>query len=262
MGMDYTYIKCAQKGELFELILNRSEKSNALNLQFIREITECLGDIEKDETIRIVVLRGEGKNFCAGADLEWMSKAAQLNYDANYSESLELADLFSEIFNSNKLFIALVQGACYGGGVGLAAVCDFIIAEHSAVFSLSEVRLGLVAATISPYIIYRIGVQRAKSLILTGEPKSATQMEQYGFVDTIVGEKEAENELASLIHLLLQGGNQAQQKIKSLFNRGFHHENKTSLREKTAEIIAESRVSPEGMEGIRAFLEKRKPEWK
>ena len=262
MEKDYSTIGFQHNGPQAYIILNRPEKGNALNLEMIRELKDCLSQIEQSPVIRIVILKGDGNNFCSGADLKWMAAAAEYNFERNLEESEELANLFRTIFTSQKLFIAKVHGACYGGGIGLAAACDFIVSSDSARYAFSEVRLGLVPATISPYIVFRLGKQRAKRLMLTGEQKSASQLELAGLVDLTICEEEIDSQIDKLIAALLQGGSEAQRNIKKLLN-GFNSiTSDETLYRKTAELIADSRVSDEGREGINAFLEKRKPKWK
>jgi methylglutaconyl-CoA hydratase len=262
MENQYTYLTRKQNGPICELCLNRPKKGNALNIGFIREMNDCIRAVELSEAIRIVVVRAEGDHFCAGADLNWMADAAKLDYHSNYNEGLELANLFAGIFHSKKLFIAMVHGGCFGGGVGLASACDFVIAVDSAIFSFTEVRLGLVPATIAPYVTFRIGTQKAKRLMLTGERKTAVQMEASGLIDILVCANEAETELAKLTSVLLHGGAEAQMSIKSLLHSDIVTDFSEELQVRTAEIIARSRVSEEGKEGITSFLEKREPEWK
>ncbi len=263
MNTNYQHIQVDTEGAVARLRINRPGKRNALDLATIRELTACSKELSDHRTIRFVVLSGTGDHFCAGADLQWMAAAADLDYDQNLGESMELARLFATIFRSPKIFIATVKGACYGGGIGLAAACDLVIASDSAEFAFSEVRLGLVPATISPYVVYRMGVQKSKRLMLTGERKKAGQLEGTGLIDFLTCDEEIGEDTEKLIKTLLKGGNLAQQEIKRLLNSYSLEdlESSDSLIRHTASLIARSRVSDEGREGIKAFLEKRDPDW-
>jgi methylglutaconyl-CoA hydratase len=248
-------------GDTATIWLNRPSKGNAMNMDLIREFTDQLRDWENRKSLRFILIRGRGKHFCAGADLNWMSASAGLTKEENLRESQELAALFESVYHSGKICIAVVEGACYGGGIGLASVCDFVFAGSGAIFSFGEIRLGLVPATIAPFVAGRTGTSRAKRLMLTGRVINAEEAMEAGLVDQLIPDKEAENEIAALLKVLRAGSPKAQEKIKSLLNSLTNEAYSDEIRDRTSQMIAESRISDEGREGIRAFLEKRTPNW-
>lgn len=249
------------EGAVCKIWLNRPEKGNAMNLSLIREMNKIITKINDSNRIQYVVLGGKGKNFCSGADLFWMKQAGELNYEDNLGESLELAELYHQIFYSNKIFIGQITGACYGGGIGLAAACDFVLASNDSRFAFSEVRLGLVPATIAPYVVHRIGGRKARQVMLTGDELSAEEMRSLGIVDFIVGFDCLDEELKKLIKKLSLGGKQAQRSIKQLISDLESGTNWKDIKHYTAEILARARSSSEGIEGLLAFIEKRRPNW-
>jgi methylglutaconyl-CoA hydratase len=243
------------------ICLNRPEKGNALNLDMIRKLNEILLECEQDARLRFIMMEAKGPNFCAGADLIWMLNAAKLSDEENRQECIELAALFENINKSSKIFIAKITGGCYGGGVGLVAVCDFAFATDKSEFSFGEVRLGLVPAIIAPYIIYRIGFQWAKMLMLTGDKITSGQAHALKLIDYVSAESEIENRVQKHLALLRRGGPNAQMSIKKLLHGSILNDQLPEINSLTAEITATMRVSEEGQEGILAFLEKRNPKW-
>lgn len=243
------------------LWLNRPQVGNALNLEMIREITNHVKEIELDKQIRFVIFKAKGQSFCTGADLVWMASSTKLSAEENFNESMELAELFEAIFFSSKIYFAVVKGACYGGGIGLASACDFVLAHESAIFSFSEVKLGLIPATIAPFIVNRIGFIRAKTFMLTGNKISADDALKLRLVDEVFKTDNEETILTNYLGILREGGPVAQQGIKKLINSWSLSDYREGPKKQTAEIIARARISDEGKEGIKAFLEKRKPDW-
>ncbi len=247
--------------ELCKLWLNRPEKGNAMNISLIRELNKIVAEINEDNRIQYVVLGGKGTSFCSGADLFWMKQAGEMNYEDNLNESLELAELYHQIFYSNKIFIGRITGACYGGGIGLAAVCDFVIASDDSKFAFSEVRIGLVPATIAPYVVHRTGGHKARQVMLIGDELSATEMNALGIVDFVTEPDQIDIELEKLIKKLSLGGKRAQHSIKQLISDLENITDWRDVKHYTAEILARARSSAEGKEGLLAFLEKRRPNW-
>lgn len=243
--------------------INRPDKHNAFNAEVIAELTDALQAADRDEKVRIIVLTGAGKSFSAGADLNWMKSMASYSEDENLEDSLKLAELMQVLDNVRKPSIARVNGHVFGGGVGLVSCCDIAIAVESARFSLSEVKLGLVPAVISPYVIAAIGERQARRFFLTAEAMAAPVAQQIGLVHEVVPASELDSVVEKEIDLLLQGGPQAQAAAKHLVRQVCHADidAENHLKQTTAELIAQMRVSEEGQEGLAAFLEKRKPRW-
>lgn len=239
---------------------NRPEVHNAFNDQMIEELTHVFKDIQERESVRVVVLTGEGESFSAGADINWMRKVKDYSFEENFENSLKLADLFYFVYSLPKPTIARVNGTAIGGGTGLVAVCDIAIASSVAKFSFSEVKLGLVPACISPYVIRKCGEGRTREFFLTGERLSAEKALSAGLVNQVVPPKELDEAVEDLVSQLLSSGPQAIGVCKELLG------NVPSLsfeeaKEYTARVLSGLRISDEGQEGTKAFLEKRKPKW-
>lgn len=245
------------------ITLNRPEKHNAFNADVIASLTNALLEADRTANVRIVVLTGAGKSFSAGADLNWMKSMASYSEAENIEDSLKLAELMQVLDNLRKPTIARVNGHVFGGGVGLVSCCDIAIAVESAKFALSEVKLGLVPAVISPYVIAAIGERHARRFFLTAEAMAASVAQQIGLVHEVVPMGELDVAVEKEIDLLLQGGPKAQAAAKHLVRQVCHADIDTEnhLKQTTAELIAQMRVSDEGQEGLSAFLEKRKPRW-
>jgi methylglutaconyl-CoA hydratase len=243
------------------ITLDRAEKHNAFDDKMIAELLKALEDIESDETIRLLVLRAAGKNFSAGADLDWMRRMADYDHEQNLADAMQLARLMYSLNRLNSPVIALVQGASFGGGVGLIAACDIAIASSDAIFSLSEVRLGLIPSVISPYVIAAIGARAARRYFLTGERFDAGRALQLGLVHEVVDPESLDACLQRCIDELLSSGPKAQAAAKDLIHHVDRRAIDESLIEETARRIAEIRASDEGREGLDAFLQKRKPDW-
>ena len=239
---------------------NRPEVHNAFNDQMIDELTAVFSELKGRADVRVVVLTGAGKSFSAGADINWMRKVKDYSFEENFKNSLKLADLFYLIYSLPKPTIARVNGAAIGGGTGLVAVCDLAVASSTAKFSFSEVKLGLVPACISPYVIRKCGEGRAREFFLTGERLSADKALSAGLVNRVVAPGELDGVVDGLIDQLLSSGPQAmgvcKQLLESVPNQSFEE-----AKEYTARVLAGLRVSEEGQEGTKAFLEKRRPKW-
>lgn len=261
MNTNYNTLEIQTANQTATIWLNRPEIHNAFNEVMISELIKAFNEVSALDDVRVVVLRGHGKSFCAGADLNWMRDVAQYSYEQNYKESLQLSDCFFTIYNCPKPTIALVHGAAIGGANGLLSACDMAICDDETVFSLSEVKIGIVPACISPYVIKRVGEYGAKELMLTGKRIKGKEAGHFRLVNKSLPDIELEAYLDELISLLKSSGPKAMTQCKTLIDQV---SNKISLHEAlsyTAQMIAEIRASEEGQEGMAAFLEKRKPEW-
>ncbi len=241
--------------------LNRPQLRNAFDDVLIGELTAAFKALDADSAVRVVVLAGEGPAFCAGADLNWMKRMAGYGYEQNLADARALADMLATLDRLQKPTIARVHGPAFAGGVGLVAACDMAIGSMDAKFCLSEAKLGLSPATISPYVIRAMGARMARRYFLTAEVFDAEEAYRIGLLSALVPAAELDRALDTLVEQLLAGGPQALARIKDLIR---HVESATiddALAADTAKRIAEIRVSPEGRDGIASFLEKRKPSW-
>src|SRR6266513_4828269 len=240
------------------ITMRRPEVHNAFNKQLIKDLMTAFTDLLTDTQLHAVVLTGDGPSFSAGADLNMMRESAVFTHEQNLNDALRLADLFDTINNFPCPVVARVNGTAMGGGLGLIAVCDIVIAVESARLAFSEVKLGIAPAVISPYVVRKIGETHARVLFVTGERFSAARGRDIGLVHTVVSLPELDAALEKTLNELLSSGPQALRACKALaLNVGsMQHE---TARRYTAETIAALRVSAEGQEGLRAFLEKRKP---
>lgn len=260
---DYETIRleATQEG-LAVITLARPEVHNAFNALMIAELTDAFELLEDQQTIRMLILRGEGKSFSAGADLEWMKLAATHTRDDNEEDAVRLATMLRKLFELPQMTLALVHGAAMGGGAGLVAACDVAVAMKGTKFRFSEVRLGLTAATISPFVIDAIGPRWARALFVTAETFDADYAEKMGLVHYTVKDQAEmtamEEHLADLVFAAAPG---AVADSKALVRDVTGQEIDRNLGHDTAKRIAARRVSDEGKEGIAAFLEKRKPNW-
>lgn len=256
----YTTIEIEQQPPIATIWLNRPEVRNAFNATMIAELTDAFITLGGLRDVRVIVLRGRGKVFCAGADLNWMKEAAQYSYEQNRKESAQLAQCFKTIYDSPKPTIAVVQGAAMGGANGLLAACDVAYATDEAVLAFSEVKIGLVPATIAPYILKRIGESKTKELMLTGKKTKGVQAARLGLVNQSAPEAELEALVEATISELLTAGPASVTQCKTLL-AGLSAKPLEAAIPYTTELIAQARVSPEGQEGMKAFLEKRNPDW-
>jgi|Deesub1362B_J571_1020462.scaffolds.fasta_scaffold00181_10 methylglutaconyl-CoA hydratase len=248
------------KNQVAKISLNRPQVHNAFNKIMVKELFLAFQQTTKDSEIRVVVLTGKGKSFCAGADLNWMREIVNYSYEENLEESKQIAELLHLIYSLPKPTIAQINGTTIGGGTGLMAACDIIIASENAKFGLSEVKLGLVPAVISPYVIKRIGESFARRYFLTGERLTAEEALRIGLVNKIVPEEELDKEVEKIVTFLLTSGPNAIANCKELLKR-IPNMSLEEAKSYTAKMIADLRISEEGQEGMSAFLEKRKPNW-
>ncbi len=241
--------------------LNRAEVHNAFNDTVIADLTGVLRRLGDDDKVRAVVLRAEGKSFSAGADLSWMQRMAGYGHAENLADAGALAELMRVLNFLPKPTVARVQGAAFGGGVGLVACCDIAIASDAASFSLSEVRLGLIPAVISPYVVAAIGERAARRYFLTAERFGADEALRIGLVHQVVPADQLDSAVDTILTRLSEGGPAAQRAAKDLIFTVAHRPIDAGLIHDTAERIATIRASAEGREGLAGFLEKRKPAW-
>ncbi|HEX7733441.1 MAG TPA: enoyl-CoA hydratase-related protein [Ktedonobacteraceae bacterium] len=240
--------------------MNRPEVHNALNTQLLSDLKIAFDELSQDDSLSGVVLTGAGKSFSAGADLEMMQAAARATQEQNQEEALQLASTF-ELINTFPIpLVARVNGAAMGGGLGLLAVCDIVIAAESARLAFSEVKLGIAPAVISPYVVRKIGPSWARRLFVTGERFTPALARGIGLVHTVVAPAELDAEVDNMVKELLGGGPYALRACKALA-RDIGDLDDDAARAITAETIAHLRVSEEGQEGLKAYLEKRKPRW-
>jgi methylglutaconyl-CoA hydratase len=256
----YQTIETEITNRIFTIWLNRPDVHNAFNETMLVELTECLSTLPGDDVL-CVVLRGRGKSFCAGVDLNWMKDVAKNSYEKNYQESLLLSKCFYTIYSCPKTTIAIVHGVSLGGANGLLSACDLAYCADNAVFSLSEVKIGIVPACISPYIIKRLGEYGTRELMLTGRRISGKEAEKFHLVNQSVPLENLDEHVDSVIAMLRTSGPAAMSHCKNLIDKVSNNLTLMEAYDYTARIIAEIRASDEGQEGMNAFLEKRKPKW-
>jgi methylglutaconyl-CoA hydratase len=254
-------LQIEKAGKVATVRLNRPDKHNAFDEHLIAELTHAFRDLASDGAVRVVVLAANGQSFSAGADLDWMKRMSAMGRTENERDAMALANLMEAIERCPKPVIGMIQGAAFGGGVGLVACCDIAIATSSASFCLSEVRLGLIPAVISPYVAAAIGPRACRRYFLTAEKFDAATAAKLGLIHRVVEPEALEAARDETIKVLLTGGPAAQAAAKDLIRRVTGAPIDDALRRDTAARIADARASTEGKEGIAAFLEKRKPNW-
>ena len=245
---------------VFTIALNRPEVHNAFNKTMLIELTDCFETVSQEEVL-CILLKGMGKSFCAGVDLNWMKSVSQNSYEVNYEESLLLSKCFLSIYNCQKPTIAVVHGVALGGANGLLSACDLAYCTDDATFSLSEVKIGIVPACISPYVIKRIGEYGAKDLMLTGRRINGKEAEGFKLVNKSVDASQLDETVSSVIKLLKTSGPKAMAQCKILIHQVSNNLSLMEAYDYTAKMIADIRASDEGQEGMNAFLEKRAPNW-
>jgi methylglutaconyl-CoA hydratase len=248
-------------GRTVRITLCRPQVRNAFNAEMIRDLRSAFAQVPERPEARVVVLTGEGDAFCAGADLHWMGQVLDFTYEENYQDSLNLARLLREIYDCPRPVIGRINGPAIGGGTGLAAVCDLTVAAESATFSFSEVKIGLVPACISPYVLQRVGQRYAREFFLTGERLPAQRGLECGLYNKVVPAGQLDAAVAAYEELLLGSGPEALAVCKRMI-REVSPLDLDRAGPLTAEIIARLRLSEEGQEGMKAFLERRPPRWR
>jgi methylglutaconyl-CoA hydratase len=254
-------IEVENRGAAAWVWLNRPALHNALNEDLIRELTLVMRRLGDDPAVRVIVLSGRGRSFCAGADVDSMRHQGAAAYDDNLKNARELAEMFRSLAECRKPTIARVNGAAIGGGLGLVCACDVAVAATEAKFAASEVRLGLIPATIGPYVVRAIGGRWARRLFQTGERITAEQAEKIGLVHETVETEVLDGRVESIVNDLLAGAPGAQETAKELIDAVEGRPITSKLIEETAEWIAAIRAEDEAREGLSAFLEKRAPTW-
>ncbi len=244
-----------------EVWLNRPEVRNAFNDGVIAELMQAFGELGADPHLRCITLAGRGKAFCAGADLNWMKAMAGYDWEGNRADAQALADMLHTLYTCPVPIVGRVHGDCYAGGVGLAAVCDVLVAAQGVQFCLSEARLGLLPATIGPYVLKALGEQASRRYFITAERFSAQEAQRLGFVHECVPAEELDACVQGLVQTLVNNGPAAVKACKQLVQDLAGRPLTQELRADTARRIADIRVSDEGKAGIRSFLDKSTPPW-
>ena len=257
----FTHLDIDQRGAVRWLWLDRPDVRNAFNDSLIVEISAAFADVEASPDTRVVIIAARGSAFCAGADLNWMRAMANYSHAENHADALRVARMFHAVHSCSRPVIARVQGDAYGGGVGLVAACDIAIAADTVSFGLSEVRLGIVAATISPHLVRAMGARQAARYMLTAEKFPASKARELGLIHEVTKPKELDAEVERQARVLLSSSPAALAATKRLLADVVETPMDDVLLAATAKCIADARVSPEGREGIAAFLDKRAPAW-
>ena len=254
-------LQISQQGAVLRITLNRPQVRNAFNDEVIQELTQAFQDAGQRTDVRAVVLAAEGPAFCAGADLHWMRRMADYTRAENVADAAALATMLHTIYTCPKPTVARIQGDVYAGGVGLVAACDMAVSVDSANYCLSEVKLGLVPATISPYVIRAMGARAAHRYFLSAERFSAAEALRLGFVHAQVTLEQLDSTVDAMLQGLLSAGPAALRACKALLHEVAEQEIDAALIARTVEGIADIRTSPEGREGVQSFLQKRQPSW-
>jgi methylglutaconyl-CoA hydratase len=258
--MSYRFLDTRREGPVEYIALNRPEVRNAFNGEVIAELSDWAFGAREDLGLRVVVLAGAGTMFCAGADVAWMSKTIQYTREQNLIEAMNMSRMFAALDTLPCPLIGRIHGAALGGGAGLVAVCDVVVADDQAVFGFTEVRLGIVPAVISPFVLAKIGRSAARDLFLTGARFSAARAREIGLVHAVVPIADLDGAVAAYVAEFLSAGPEAAATAKALIAQVWAQSIQDAM-PLTADAIATRRVSAEGQEGLRAFLEKRRPSW-
>ena len=259
--ISFDTIQLTERGHVATVALNRPEVRNAFNALLIAELTVAFERIAARDDIHMIVLAGNGRTFCAGADVNWMRDSLDYTADDNVADALRMSDMFAAIRDAPQPVVGRIQGAALGGGMGLVAVCDVAVASDDTVFGFTETRLGIVPAVISRFVVPKIGESWARALFLTADRFDAARAEHIGMVHHIAGRESLDDAVNSVLQSLQSGGPRALRTAKKLV-AGLSGLSQAEQREFTAETIARARAGREGQEGLRAFLEKREPVWR
>ena len=260
--MTYTTIELTINNRIATLWLNRPDVRNAFNDVMIAELIDCLTEVGKDDNIIALILRGRGKVFCGGADIKWMQSFSQRSYEEDYQGNQQLAQCFYAFYNLPQPTVAVVHGAAFGGANGLLAACDMAYCVENTTFAFSEVKIGIIPATIAPYVIRRVGESYARALMLTGKRFDGTEAARVGLVNQhFVTKEDLEAYVQTIVSELKTSAPGALRSCKRLITTVAQVTSVEETMDYTARMIADARASEEGQEGMRAFLEKRKPNW-
>jgi methylglutaconyl-CoA hydratase len=259
--MDYQSLDIMVADKVATITLNRPELRNAFNEASIAELALAFDEVGRNEMVRVVVLAANGPAFCAGADLNWMKKMAAYSHAENQADAARLADMLRTIYLCPKPVVARVQGDCYAGGMGLVAACDIVVAAEGVNFCLSEVKLGLIPATISPYVIKAMGEQASRRYFLTAERFDAREALRLGLAHEVAPPESLDTTVAAIVKALASNSPNAVREAKTLVREVANQSVTDALLADTANRIAAIRASDEGREGVASFLEKRKPAW-
>jgi methylglutaconyl-CoA hydratase len=259
--MAFRHLLIHRDGPIEYLTLNRSEVRNAFNDELAAELTAWTEEKRGDQNLRAVVLSGAGQTFCAGADVRWMSRTVNYTEEENVRDATAMSKMFTALDTLPFALVGKIHGAALGGGAGLVAVCDIVVAAEAAMFGFTEVKLGILPAVISPFVVAKIGVSAARELFLSGARFSARRAREIGLVHAVVDGGSLEGTVASYIREILTGGPEALAAAKALIPRVAGQPRSAEVQTVTATAIASRRVSAEGQEGLKAFLEKRQPAW-
>ena len=259
--MDEAALEIERRGTVVSLWLSRPAVHNAFDAALIEELTQAFATLGDDQTVRVVVLGSRGRSFSAGADLGWMKKQGAASIGTNLHDAQKLGDMFRTIANCPKPTLARVEGAAIGGGVGLIAACDIAIGTSACVFAMSEVRLGLIPATIAPYLVRSMGERQLRRYFQTGERFDAATAQRLGLLHEVVDAGAFEARVEQIVDALLAGAPEAQSETKRLVDLVASRELDATLIAHTAELIAGRRSTAEAGEGLSAFLEKRAANW-
>jgi len=260
VGVTFETLRVERQGPIVRVTFARPDVRNALNSQMITELTAAFSALSSDESVRAVVLQGDGASFSGGADINYMRAGLDLGEKENEADALRLSDMFASIDRCAAPVVARVHGAALGGGSGIIAACDIVVAADDAVFGFTEARLGIVPAVISPFVLRKIGQSHARALFMTGERFDAARALRIGLVHDVVPPAGLDAAIARIIEAILACGPQAARVAKTIV-RTVSMMSAEEARAWTAQTIAKRRASDEGQEGLRAFLEKRKPDW-
>ncbi|WP_332775494.1 enoyl-CoA hydratase/isomerase family protein, partial [Polaromonas sp.] len=255
------HLQLTIQGGVATLHLNRPEVRNAFNDEVIAELTQAFAGLGQRDDVRCIVLGAEGAAFCAGADLNWMRRMADYSHVENLADAAQLAEMLRAIYECPKPTVARVQGDVYAGGMGLVAACDIAVSSDTAQYCLSEVKLGLIPATISPYVIRAMGTRAAHRYFLTAERFDAREAHRIGFIHEVVKADALDAKVAEIAQALVNASPQAVQACKQLVQDVAGHELSAELIVRTVKGIADIRSSEQGKEGVQSFLQKRKPSW-
>jgi methylglutaconyl-CoA hydratase len=253
-------LRTSLDGSVLTVTLDRPQVHNAMNPQLITDLTRVFQEISARDDIRVVILTGSGRTFCSGADLAAMRAAADYDFQQNVADGQKIFDLMAAVDRCPKPVVGRINGSALGGGTGLVCCCDIAIAIEEAKFAFSEVRLGLVPAVISPFVLSKIGAGYARELFLTGERFDAAKALHIGLIHQVASAETLDDAVNQKVTMLLQGAPEAQAVVKEIVRKGESQVN-DERRIATAEILAKRRASREGREGMSAFLEKRTPDW-